>query len=247
MSGAAGLTGASLMAVVRCQVRTTHGLHRRHVQRWRVCGAGIVRERRQGRQRDGTTSHTKHHPKCQSHTRVRSWCCVVPGCGLRWKLRAMLRRCGVHAAPAVCQWCVHEQPVCGTHLLRRHAQRYVAVTRGTVHSHGAGGTLTLDTARWLHCTPGAESDVDCGGEGCDACAAGLVCGSDVDCLSGTCLPSTGRCGAAASCSNGVQDEGEAGVDCGGPCEACVEAGNSPWCGDGVHNGDESDVDCGGSW
>lgn len=89
--------------------------------------------------------------------------------------------------------------------------------------------------------------MDCGGEGCDACGAGLVCSSDVDCLSGTCLAATGRCSSGSSCGNGVQDQGEAGVDCGGPCEACVEEGNAAWCGDGVHNGDESDVDCGGSW
>jgi hypothetical protein len=48
-------------------------------------------------------------------------------------------------------------------------------------------------------------------------------------------------GGGPTCSDGVQNGDETGVDCGGSnCPAC------PTCDDGVQNGDETDVDCGGS-
>ncbi|MCX4243280.1 hypothetical protein [Paraliomyxa miuraensis] len=45
-----------------------------------------------------------------------------------------------------------------------------------------------------------------------------------------------------SCSNGVQDGDEDGVDCGGSCPATC----GPSCSNGVQDGDEVGVDCGGS-
>lgn len=42
------------------------------------------------------------------------------------------------------------------------------------------------------------------------------------------------------CSNGIQDQGEEGIDCGGSCTSC------PTCTDGIKNGNETDVDCGGN-
>jgi hypothetical protein len=69
---------------------------------------------------------------------------------------------------------------------------------------------------------------------------------------------------SASCSNGVRDNGESGVDCGPGCEACTPCNNAvqdgdeagldcggscapcPRCDDQERNGSESDVDCGGS-
>jgi hypothetical protein len=51
---------------------------------------------------------------------------------------------------------------------------------------------------------------------------------------------TSPCG-PASCTDGIQNGNETGVDCGGPdCPAC------PTCSDGIQNGDETGVDCGGS-
>jgi endoglucanase len=47
----------------------------------------------------------------------------------------------------------------------------------------------------------------------------------------------------ASCTDGVKNGTETGVDCGGTCPACVVA---PTCTDGVKNGTETGVDCGGS-
>jgi hypothetical protein len=50
----------------------------------------------------------------------------------------------------------------------------------------------------------------------------------------------------ATCSDGVQNGSETGIDCGGPdCEPCEDA-TAPTCSDGVMNGDEEGVDCGGS-
>ncbi len=43
-----------------------------------------------------------------------------------------------------------------------------------------------------------------------------------------------------TCSDGIQNQDETGIDCGGVCTACTS------CSDGIQNGDETGVDCGGS-
>ncbi len=48
------------------------------------------------------------------------------------------------------------------------------------------------------------------------------------------------CPACPTCSDGIQNGDETGVDCGGTCIPCSS------CNDGVQNGDETGVDCGGS-
>jgi len=49
---------------------------------------------------------------------------------------------------------------------------------------------------------------------------------------------------AETCSDGIQNQDETGVDCGGSiCDACPVA---PTCSDGSQNGDETGPDCGGS-
>lgn len=45
-----------------------------------------------------------------------------------------------------------------------------------------------------------------------------------------------------TCSDGIQNGDETGVDCGGSCPASC----GPTCSDGIQNGDETGVDCGGS-
>ncbi len=42
-----------------------------------------------------------------------------------------------------------------------------------------------------------------------------------------------------TCFDGIQNQGEEGVDCGGPCKPC------PSCFDGIQNQGEEGVDCGG--
>ena len=46
-----------------------------------------------------------------------------------------------------------------------------------------------------------------------------------------------------TCSDGLQNGDESGIDCGGSCAACTP---QPTCTDGLLNGDELGVDCGGS-
>lgn len=50
------------------------------------------------------------------------------------------------------------------------------------------------------------------------------------------------CDNVANCSDGVQNGTETGVDCGGICEDCV---NTATCDDGILNQNETGVDCGG--
>lgn len=52
------------------------------------------------------------------------------------------------------------------------------------------------------------------------------------------------CTTGVSCSDGIQNGGETGVDCGGPCS--TPCSTTPTCTDGVQNGTETGVDCGGS-
>jgi hypothetical protein len=47
-----------------------------------------------------------------------------------------------------------------------------------------------------------------------------------------------------TCSDGIQNGDETGVDCGG--SSCQPCGVTPTCSDGIQNGDEEGVDCGGS-
>lgn len=50
------------------------------------------------------------------------------------------------------------------------------------------------------------------------------------------------CPGAATCSDGIQNQGETGVDCGGPCAPCPVV---PTCWDGIQNQGETGIDCGG--
>ncbi|MBD3636807.1 MAG: hypothetical protein HUJ25_05640 [Crocinitomicaceae bacterium] len=49
----------------------------------------------------------------------------------------------------------------------------------------------------------------------------------------------GVCPACETCSDGIQNQNETGVDCGGVCNAC------PTCSDGIQNQGETGIDCGG--
>lgn len=105
-----------------------------------------------------------------------------------------------------------------------------------------------------------ESDVDCGGPTCAACALGATCARDGDCASGAC--EAGTC--IDACDNGAADPGEADVDCGGAaCDPCEDGSScttptdcagglctggrcaSAPCANGILDGRETDVDCGG--
>jgi hypothetical protein len=109
---------------------------------------------------------------------------------------------------------------------------------------------------------GAETDKDCGGGTCPACASLLKCKIAGDCASGVC---TGGVCQAPACNDNVKNGAETDKDCGGGvCAACADGlacvagardcqslvctGNVcqvPACNDGVKNGTETDKDCGG--
>ncbi len=109
----------------------------------------------------------------------------------------------------------------------------------------------------------SETDVDCGGPNCTAydCANGKTCTSNSDCQSDYCLNSV--C-SVASCFDGIQNQTESDVDCGGSCNPCANGKqcnqtsdcNSSMCinnlcqalsscTDGIKNGSETGIDCGG--
>src|SRR5690606_29395605 len=124
------------------------------------------------------------------------------------------------------------------------------------------------------CTDGAqnqdETDVDCGGTRCDACALGGGCARAADCDSRNCDTVSMTCVTpdTPTCTDGVRNQDETDVDCGGAtCDGCgvgarcaapgdcrsglcgsdgrCEAAPGT-CADGVENQDETDVDCGGT-
>ncbi len=133
---------------------------------------------------------------------------------------------------------------------------------------GAGCDLTTKTCSASECHDGIqdgnETDVDCGGGMCPLCPDGDKCAVGTDCTDKVCSGAPLVC-QAPSCSDGVQNGTETGVDCGGAaCAACgtglgcVKATDcasmvcssgkcsAPACNDGVQNGYETDVDCGGA-
>jgi hypothetical protein len=68
----------------------------------------------------------------------------------------------------------------------------------------------------------------CGPDGtCDGKAAGAACIAGGECASGLCGPN-GACASTgtttgttpAHCTNGMLDDAETDIDCGGPCEGC---------------------------
>jgi hypothetical protein len=114
----------------------------------------------------------------------------------------------------------------------------------------------------VYCVPMAcVQQNDCGGP-CRPCPAMGPCSVNEDCLQGVC--SGGMC-AIPTCQDGVQNDGETGIDCGAPScptlcpdgegcgfpEDCISGVcwggecQAPTCKDGVQNGEETGPDCGG--
>jgi hypothetical protein len=110
---------------------------------------------------------------------------------------------------------------------------------------------------------GGETDIDCGGTGCETCPDGARCVMASDCQSSVCDSVSVTCSEPA-CTDDVRNGDEVGIDCGGACPGCPDgtpcggdaecaSGScvdevcvAPTCDDGRLNQDESDVDCGGS-
>jgi plastocyanin len=73
---------------------------------------------------------------------------------------------------------------------------------------------------------GSESDVDCGGAACPDCPNGDACVVDADCASGFCNTTTDVC-AAPTCNDGVTNQNETDIDCGGG--TCADCANGDDC------------------
>lgn len=85
---------------------------------------------------------------------------------------------------------------------------------------------------------GAESDVDCGGAMCPKCADNKACTGDSDCASGFCdnnVCATKTCAKDSECGSGLKCNLDEGI--------CYTPES---CSDGIKNQDETDIDCGGS-
>ena len=82
-----------------------------------------------------------------------------------------------------------------------------------------------------------------GGAATPTCTDGIQNGNETGV---DCGGSCTACTTAATCTDGVQNGDETGVDCGGSCTACSTPDPAPTCTDGVQNGDETGIDCGGS-
>ncbi len=62
-------------------------------------------------------------------------------------------------------------------------------------------------------------------------------------LNETLINGTGSTPNTPTCTDGIKNGDETGIDCGGSCAPCTVA---PTCNDGIKNGDETGIDCGGS-
>lgn len=113
---------------------------------------------------------------------------------------------------------------------------------------------------------GSETDIDCGGGTCAACANGKACIANSDCSSNACDANSNTC-VTSQCIDHHKDGAETGVDCGGG--ACLACANGQGCSinsdcvsnacdrlsnlcianqclDHFQDGNETDVDCGGA-
>ncbi|MBI2548349.1 hypothetical protein HYW21_03290 [Candidatus Woesearchaeota archaeon] len=109
----------------------------------------------------------------------------------------------------------------------------------------------------------SETDVDCGGENCEACVDGKSCKTSTDCRSNYCQNDICK---KATCSDTVKNGFETDIDCGGySCTSCLMGQGCfvdndclsgycaalnktcalATCSDYIKNQNETDVDCGG--
>ena len=81
-----------------------------------------------------------------------------------------------------------------------------------------------------------------GGGTTPTCTDGIQNGDETGVDCGGSCPNS--CPTTPTCTDGIQNGDETGVDCGGSCpNSCP---TTPTCTDGIQNGDETGVDCGGS-
>ncbi|MBD3319133.1 hypothetical protein GF342_04460 [Candidatus Woesearchaeota archaeon] len=138
--------------------------------------------------------------------------------------------------------CDPDAVVCGNGIVEFNEE---CDDNNTVSGDGCSSTCTIEAAP----TPGGGG----GGAGCTPnwvcdpwgpCSNGVqnrICRDTRNCGTEYYKPSTTRSCVAyvATCSDGIKNQGEEDVDCGGPCPACES------CFDRLKNQGEDGVDCGG--
>lgn len=107
---------------------------------------------------------------------------------------------------------------------------------GICCSYGSGSYSVTDSGTLASGGSFTSSETTnfCVGGSTPTCSDGIQNGDE------TGVDCGGSCSPCASCNDGIQNGDETGVDCGGSCSPC------PTCNDGIQNGDETGVDCGGS-
>lgn len=157
-----------------------------------------------------------------------------------------------------CGGWVNGAPVCDRCEVSRQCTRDENCAADLECHQNRCSTIACDDGR----SNGLETDIDCGGMTCDACADGARCSVASDCTSGVC--DNDLC-AAPSCSDSVQNQDETDTDCGGAvCGPCADGlvcaadsdcasgtcesdrcGPAATCSDSVQNQGETATDCGG--
>jgi len=109
---------------------------------------------------------------------------------------------------------------CGGPMCGKCADDLDCMVPGDCQSNHCGGNAK--------CVPGTcgdgilnnmqlgETDVDCGGTTCPACAFDKTCDVNADCIGGVCTGD--KC--AATCTDTAKNQDESDVDCGGTCNDC---------------------------
>lgn len=110
-------------------------------------------------------------------------------------------------------------------------------TEGILIRNTAGTTQAF----WTSTTPAGTCITVTAGSSGFATLTYICTRTGVSTLTWTTVNCSSGAPVCPTCTDGIQNQGEIGVDCGGPCPACTGS-----CFDGIQNGTETGVDCGGT-
>ena len=116
---------------------------------------------------------------------------------------------------------------CNGHCVKLQVDTHNCGTCGNVCGSGdvctSGKCIGASTGKESTCNDGVksgkETDIDCGGSTCPACADGKVCNIGKDCTSGVCP--NGIC-QVPTCTDQVKNGDEKNIDCGRSCPPCSQ-------------------------
>lgn len=89
------------------------------------------------------------------------------------------------------------------------------------------------------CTPSEPEPVDTTGTDQGVPEVKMTCNDEIKNQGEEGIDCGGPCDICPTCDDGVKNQGEKKVDCGGPCDNC------PTCTDNIKNQGEAEIDCGG--